>query len=71
MAKGKSYEISKQVVWEAYKRVKANRGVAGVDRQSLEDKPVRWGGDLTGLRRVTQVKTPRSVGGRDRESPGI
>ena len=37
MAQGKSYEISKQVVWEAYKRVKANRGAAGVDRQSLED----------------------------------
>ena len=36
MAKGKSYEISKQVVWEAYKRVKANRGAAGVDGQSLE-----------------------------------
>lgn len=36
MAKGKSYGISKQVVWEAYKRVKSNRGAAGVDRQSLE-----------------------------------
>ncbi len=37
MAKGKSYEISKQVVWEAYQKVKANRGAAGVDRQSLDD----------------------------------
>ncbi len=36
MAKGKSYEISKQVVWEAYQKVKANRGAAGVDGQSLE-----------------------------------
>jgi RNA-directed DNA polymerase len=37
MEQDKSYAISKQVVWEAYKRVKANRGAAGVDRQSLED----------------------------------
>ena len=37
MAQGKSYEISKQVVWDAYKRVKANRGAAGVDQESLED----------------------------------
>ncbi len=35
MAEGKSYEISKQVVWEAYQKVKANRGAAGVDGQSL------------------------------------
>ena len=33
--KAKSYCISKQVVWEAYKRVKANRGSAGVDGESM------------------------------------
>jgi RNA-directed DNA polymerase len=37
MTKDKSYDISKHVVWEAYRKVKANRGAAGVDRQSLED----------------------------------
>ena len=36
MVQGKSYAISKQVVLEAYLKVKANRGAAGVDRQSLE-----------------------------------
>ena len=36
MTKAKSYVISKQIVWEAYKKVKSNRGSAGVDRQSLE-----------------------------------
>jgi group II intron reverse transcriptase/maturase len=35
MSKAKPYCISKQVVWDAYKRVKANRGAAGVDKQSL------------------------------------
>jgi RNA-directed DNA polymerase len=36
MAEVKPYAISKQVVWEAYKRVKANKGAAGVDGQSIE-----------------------------------
>jgi len=31
----KPYDISKQLVWEAYQRVKANRGAAGVDGESL------------------------------------
>ena len=35
MTETKPFSISKKVVWEAYKRVKANRGAAGVDGQSL------------------------------------
>jgi retron-type reverse transcriptase len=31
----KPYCIPKQLVWEAYRRVKANRGAAGVDGESL------------------------------------
>jgi RNA-directed DNA polymerase len=31
----KPYSIPKQLVWEAYQRVKANRGAAGVDGESL------------------------------------
>jgi len=34
-ARGKAYDIPKQLVWEAYQRVKANHGAAGVDGQSL------------------------------------
>ena len=33
----KPFSISKQVVWEAYRRVKANQGAAGVDGQSVKD----------------------------------
>jgi RNA-directed DNA polymerase len=33
----KSFEIPKRLVWEAYKKVKANKGAAGVDGQSIED----------------------------------
>jgi len=36
MIKTKSYVISKFVVWEAYKRLKANKGSPGVDGESLE-----------------------------------
>jgi len=35
MEKAKSYHISKHVVMEAFKRVKANRGSAGVDEESI------------------------------------
>ena len=35
--KPKPFEISKLAVWEAYWRVKANKGAAGVDEQSIED----------------------------------
>ena len=37
MSKAKPFCISKQEVWEAYKRVKANKGAAGVDEQSIAD----------------------------------
>ena len=33
----KPFAIPKQLVWEAWKRVKANKGAAGVDGQSVEE----------------------------------
>ena len=33
--KPKSFAISKWAVWEAYRRVKANKGGAGVDGESI------------------------------------
>lgn len=34
---GKSFDIPKMLIWEAYQKVKANKGSAGVDGQSLAD----------------------------------
>jgi RNA-directed DNA polymerase len=36
MDKAKPFDIPKREVWEAFKRVKANQGAAGVDGQSIE-----------------------------------
>ena len=35
--KPKPFDVSKRAVWEAYRRVKANKGAAGVDEQSLAE----------------------------------
>ncbi len=35
MDKTKPFGVSKQAVWQAYRKVKANKGAAGVDEQSL------------------------------------
>ena len=37
MRRARPFEISKKVVWEAWKRVKANHGAAGVDGESIAD----------------------------------
>lgn len=37
MQQAKSQPIAKQLVWQAYKKVKANRGAAGIDNESIQD----------------------------------
>ena len=46
MDKVKPFCISKQVVYDAYKRVKANGGAAGVDGQSIADFDADLGPNL-------------------------
>jgi RNA-directed DNA polymerase len=46
VAETKPFEVPKRLVWEAYKRVEANRGAAGVDGQSLADFGADLGGNL-------------------------
>ena len=37
MNEAKPFLISKREVWEAYQRVKANKGAAGIDEQSITE----------------------------------
>lgn len=46
MQQAKSFEISKQLVMEAYQRVKANRGASGVDQVSIAEFESNLKGNL-------------------------
>ena len=37
MDTAKPFNISKQDVWEAYKRVKSNKGAAGIDEKTIAE----------------------------------
>jgi len=42
----RSFEISKKLVWQAYKRVKANKGAEGIDGQTMENFEQNLKGNL-------------------------
>ena len=74
MSEAKPFCISKQEVWEAYKRVKANQGAAGVDEQSIADFERNLKGNLYKIWNrmssgsylpppVRTVKIPKANGG--------
>jgi hypothetical protein len=46
MDRAKPYDIPKREVWEAYKRVRANQGAAGVDGQTIADFEADLGNNL-------------------------
>ena len=46
MDKAKPFSIPKREVWEAFKRVKANQGAAGVDGQSILEFEANLAGNL-------------------------
>ena len=46
MDRARPFEISKQEVWAAYKRVRANGGAAGVDGQSIAEFEVNLADNL-------------------------
>ena len=43
---GKPFVISKRLVWEAWLKVKANKGAAGVDEESIEEFEGNLAGNL-------------------------
>lgn len=74
MNQPKPFAISKRSVWEAFKRVKANRGAAGVDGQSIEEFEQDLSGNLYKLWNrlssgsymppaVRRVEIPKATGG--------
>ena len=74
MASVKPYSIAKRTVWEAYQQVKANRGAAGIDDETIEMFERDLSGNLYKLWNrmssgsyfpppVKQVEIPKANGG--------
>src|SRR5215831_3140578 len=74
MVKAKPFDIPKREVWEAFKRVKANQGAAGVDAQSIAEFEVDLSNNLYKLWNrlssgsyfpppVRRVEIPKADGG--------
>ena len=65
---GKSFAIPKQLVWEAWRRVKDNKGAPGVDGQDLDQFEADLEGNLYKIWNRMSSGTwfpPAGQGGRD------
>ena len=58
----KSFVVSKRLVWEAWLRVKANAGAAGVDGESIQAFEANLAGNLYRLWNVCHECGERVVG---------
>ena len=74
MQNTKPFSVTKQQVWNAWKRVKANQGGAGIDAQSIADFDVNLADNLYKIwnrmasgsyhpKPVRRVNIPKSGGG--------
>src|SRR5437667_8990034 len=74
MTKAKPFDIPKREVWEAFKKVKANQGAAGVDGQTIADLEIDLANNLYKLwnrlssgsyfpQAVRRVDIPKASGG--------
>ena len=77
MNSNKQFEISKQIIWLAYKKVKANRGSAGIDEVDFEAYEINLKNNLYKLwnrmssgtyfpKPVKAVEIPKKAGGTRR-----
>ncbi len=73
--KSKTVPITKEMVWEAYKKVKSNKGAAGVDRESMAQYDAKRSSNLYKLwnrlasgsylpQPVKEVMIPKANGGQ-------
>jgi RNA-directed DNA polymerase len=69
-SQAKPFEISKRVVWEACLRVKANKGAAGVDGQTIEQYEQDLKNNLYRLWLRREALVVR-VAVRDRHHPAV
>ena len=67
MDEAKPFKIPKREVWEAFKRVKANQGAAGVDGQSIAEFEANLSGNLYKLWKRHHSRSVRGRAGQQRD----